>query len=197
MGDSIFEKGVVLDVTQHIEKKGRFSYLSWAWAVQELRKLDHGAKWEIKHFTTDGFNQVPYMDTNAGCFVEVIVTLSNGTSFPQIHPVLDNANKPIEKPNSFQINTSIQRCLTKAIALASGIGLHLYAGEDLLPSGGVDITEEQLDILNKYIEKTGANLANFLKYMKVEELSKIKACDYNRGLKVLKQKERAVKGGKK
>ena len=33
-------------------------------------------------------------------------------------------------PNAFQINTSIQRCLVKAIAL-HGLGLYIYAGEDL------------------------------------------------------------------
>jgi hypothetical protein len=84
--------------------------------------------WEVKHFR-DG--EVPYMETKSGYFVEVVVTLSDGTFFAQIHPVLDNSNKPLTSPNAFQINTSIQRCLVKAIALASGIGLSLYAGEDL------------------------------------------------------------------
>ena len=51
--------------------------------------------------------------------------------FKQVHPVLNHKNKTIENPNAFEINTSIQRCLVKAIALATGIGLHIYAGEDL------------------------------------------------------------------
>ena len=45
-------------------------------------------------------------------------------------------NKPIAKPNAFQINTSIQRALVKAIAL-HGLGLYIYAGEDLPPSGPI------------------------------------------------------------
>ncbi|MGM9458240.1 DUF1071 domain-containing protein, partial [Lacticaseibacillus rhamnosus] len=53
-----------------------------------------------------------------------------GVTLSQVHPVLDNRNKPIEKPNAFQINTSIQRCLAKAIAL-HGLGLYIYQGEDL------------------------------------------------------------------
>jgi hypothetical protein len=45
-------------------------------------------------------------------------------------PVLDHKNKPIENPNSFAVNTSIMRCLAKCIAL-HGLGLYIYAGEDL------------------------------------------------------------------
>jgi hypothetical protein len=44
-----------------------------------------------------------------------------GVRLSQIHPVLDAKNRPIEMPNAFDINTSIQRCLVKAIAL-HGLG---------------------------------------------------------------------------
>ena len=61
----------------------------------------------------------------------------------------DNRNKPLEKPNAFQINTSIQRCLAKAIAL-HGLGLYLFAGEDL-PQ--VDpLNKEQLKQINNLID---------------------------------------------
>jgi hypothetical protein len=113
-----------IDVSEHIEKKGRFSYLSWAWAVDQLRKKHPDATWEVMRF-----NGMPFMQTECGYFVEVAVTV-NGITLSQIHPVLNNQNKPIQKPNSFEINTSIQRCLVKAIAL-HGLGLYIYAGEDL------------------------------------------------------------------
>jgi hypothetical protein len=61
--------------------------------------------------------------------VEVEVTV-DGIALSQIHPVLDNRNQTIEQPNAFQINTSIQRCLAKAIAL-HGLGLYIFRGEDL------------------------------------------------------------------
>jgi len=147
MSESIFEKGLKLDVTKHIEKKGRFSYLSWAWAVQELRKLDPKAEWETMHFKDIDNVRSPYMATEVGYFVEVLVSLSDGTKSQQIHPVLDNSNKTIAKPNAFQINTSIQRCLVKAIALASGIGLHIYAGEDL-PPGDEEPQKKQVSASN-------------------------------------------------
>jgi hypothetical protein len=53
-----------------------------------------------------------------------------GITLSQIHPVLDGKNRPLQVPTSFDINTSIQRCLVKAIAL-HGLGLNIYAGEDL------------------------------------------------------------------
>ncbi|MED1093862.1 DUF1071 domain-containing protein [Bacillus paramycoides] len=113
-----------IDVSKHVEKKGRFSYLSWSWAVDQLLKKHHDATWQVVRF--DG---LPYMKTEVGYFVEVEVTVNNITR-SQIHPVLDNYNKPIAKPTPFQINTSIQRCLAKAIAL-HGLGLYIYSGEDI------------------------------------------------------------------
>src|SRR5674476_555032 len=104
-----------INVSDHIEKKGPFSYLSWPFAVAQLRLADPTAIWEVKRF--DG---LPYLKTEAGYFVEVAVTVQNVT-LSQIHPVLDSKNKPIELPNAFDINTSVQRCLVKAIAL-HGLG---------------------------------------------------------------------------
>lgn len=121
---SIFKTLSEINVNEHVEQKGKFSYLSWAWAVSELRKASPTATWEvIKH------NGLPFCETKTGYFVEVAVTVE-GITLSQIHPVLDNNNKTIPVPNAFQINTSIQRCLVKAIAL-HGLGLYIYAGEDL------------------------------------------------------------------
>lgn len=116
-----------VDVSKHIEKKGKFSYVSWPFAVAELKKRHPDATWEVCRF--DG---APFMATSAGVFVEVSVTV-NGCTLSQIHPVLNAQNRPIAQPNAFDINTSIQRALVKAIAL-HGLGLFVYAGEDL-PEG--------------------------------------------------------------
>lgn len=127
-----------------IEQKGQFDYLSWAHAVHEIAMVHKDFTFEVKHFpqlftrkegeeviyyTLDGVT-VPFNRTSAGYFVEVEVT-AGGVKRTQVHPVLDNRNQPIGKPTSFQINTSIQRALAKAIAL-HGVGLSLYAGEDLV-----------------------------------------------------------------
>ena len=129
-----------VDVTKHIEKKGKFSYLSWAYAVRELKKRHPDATWMVHEYGELG---VPFVATECGYFVKVTVTVE-GVYATQVHPVLDHQNKPILKPNSFQINTSIQRCLAKAIAL-HGLGIHLFAGEDLPPSP--PLNEEQTNQL--------------------------------------------------
>ena len=125
--DNYFTRLNQINVNDHIEKKGQFSYLSWPYAVAQLRLADPTACWEVRRF--DG---LPYLKTEAGYFVEVAVTVQ-GVTLSQIHPVLDGKNRPIFEPTAFDINTSLQRCLVKAIAL-HGLGLYIYAGEDL-PGG--------------------------------------------------------------
>ena len=116
-----------INISDHLEKKGEFSYLSWPYAVAQLRLADAGAFWEVRRF--DG---LPFLKTETGYFVEVAVTVQ-AITLSQIHPVLDGKNRPIFEPTAFDINTSVQRCLVKAIAL-HGLGLYVYAGEDL-PDG--------------------------------------------------------------
>lgn len=123
-----------VDVSKHIEKKGKFSYVSWPFAVAELKKRHPDATWEVCRF-----EGAPYMTTSAGVFVEVAVTVS-GCTLSQIHPVLNGQNRPIAQPNAFDINTSIQRALVKAIAL-HGLGLFVYAGEDLPEPPAFDVEE--------------------------------------------------------
>lgn len=113
-----------INVNEHVEKKGGFSYLSWPYAVAQLRMADATATWEVQRL-----HGLPYLATEAGVFVEVAVTVQ-GIRLSQIHPVLDGRNRPLLAPTAFDINTSLQRCLVKAIAL-HGLGLYVYAGEDL------------------------------------------------------------------
>ena len=137
---NVFKVLSEVNVNENTEKKGKFTYLSWAWAVNELLKHFPTAEWEVKRF--DG---LPYLKTDTGYYVEVEVNI-NGLKRSQIHPVLDNYNKPIMKPNCFQINTSIQRCLAKAISL-HGLGLYIYAGEDL-----PNIDKEENNLKLKYFQ---------------------------------------------
>jgi len=130
---SKYETLAALDFGAHVETKGKFSYISWAWAVDQMSRICPGWTWEVKRFPTmsNPEIQVPYMETPLGFFVEVEVTV-DGLSRSQIHPILNHQNKPVPKPNPFDVNTSIQRCLVKAIGL-HGLGLYIYAGEDLPP----------------------------------------------------------------
>lgn len=185
-GTNYFAQLAKIDVSEHIEKKGEFSYLSWAWAVDRLRKVYPDAIWEVKRF-----NGVPYLKTDCGYFVEVAVTVA-GVTLSQIHPVLDTRNRPIAEPNAFEINTSIQRCLVKAIAL-HGLGLYVYAGEDL-PEGAEPAklsVQQQVD-LQKLIEEVGADMPKFLEYFKVEKLADLPVAEYQRAINALKKKRKAA-----
>ncbi len=113
-----------IDVSDFTEKKGQFSYLSWADAVNVLLKHFPEATWSVVK-NSEG---LPYTNSPAGCFVEVEVTI-DGVSRSQIHPILDHRNKTVKEPDAFQVNTSIQRALAKAISL-HGLGLYIYRGED-------------------------------------------------------------------
>lgn len=116
-----------VDVNKYVEKKNSFSYLSWAWAWSILKDHYPDATYH-KHI----FNGLPFMlDPNGYGYVQVTVSVpSLDSSCTEIMPVLNHANKPIQNPDSFEVNKSLQRCLAKAIA-ALGLGAYLFQGEDL------------------------------------------------------------------
>ena len=146
---NVFETLNKVDVSEHMEKKGQFNYLSWAHAVRELLKVCPTATWEVHLFDRGDGTKQPFMSDDTGCYVQVSVDVDSVIR-TQIHPVLDNRNQTIKTPNAFQVNTSIQRCLAKAIAL-HGLGLYLFAGEDLPEAD--ELTKTQADTIIKLAEK--------------------------------------------
>ncbi len=108
-----------IDVSEHLEKKGKFNYISWSWAVDTLLQQDPTATWEYKE-------PVQFGET---LMVFCSVTAFGKTMTAQL-PVLDFSNKAMKNPDAMAVNTAMQRCLAKAIAL-HGIGLYIYSGEDL------------------------------------------------------------------
>ena len=141
---SVFETLSAVDVSAYIEKKGKFNYLSWSDAVTELLRAYPEATWSV----INDVNGLPYITAPNGCFVTVEVIVE-GISRTQVHPVLDFRNNAIPEPNPMQINTSIQRCLAKAISL-QGLGLHVYRGEDINPDVDVkkQISPEPINFAN-------------------------------------------------
>ena len=146
---NVFEILNKVDVSEHMEKKGQFNYLSWAHAVRELLKVCPTATWEVHLFDNQDGTKQPYMKNGTGSYVQVSVDVE-GIIRTQLHPVLDTRNQPIDSPNAFQVNTSVQRCLAKAIAL-HGLGLYLFAGEDLPEAD--ELTKKQIDTIIKLAEK--------------------------------------------
>ncbi len=185
-----------INVSEHLEKKGEFSYLSWPFAVAQLRLADPTAIWEVRRF--DG---LPFLKTETGYFVEVAVVVQ-GITLSQIHPVLDGKNRPIFEPTAFDINTSIQRCLVKAIAL-HGLGLYVYAGEDL-PGGDAQpqqpkvtplrqtrtITPNQQRYLTRLLDEAGWETKGLLDYFGIDNVEDLPMSEFDRALKALQGSKR-------
>lgn len=120
------------NVNNHTEKKGNLTYLSWAWAWAEALKADEDATYKVEMF-----GDKCYMDINGTAMVFVTVTMFRKPVTCQL-PVMDFRNKAILNPDAFAVNTAIMRCMTKALSL-HGLGLYIYAGEDLPEGEGSDI----------------------------------------------------------
>lgn len=124
---SVYTTLSAVDVGEKIEKKGRLSYLSWAWAWGELKKRYPDAKSKV-YEREDGR---PYWDDGRTCWVKCSVTVE-GEEIIEYLPIMNarNLSIPLKEVTSMEVNKSIQRCVTKAIA-RHGLGLYIYAGEDL------------------------------------------------------------------
>lgn len=124
---SVFAVLNAINVNEHTEKKGNLTYLSWAWAWAEVKKNYPDASYTI-YENRDGLN---YHTDGRTCWVKTGVTI-NGQEHIEYLPVMDMRNNsiPLERVTSFDVNKAIQRSLTKAAA-RHGLGLYIYAGEDL------------------------------------------------------------------
>lgn len=151
--NGVFQKLNAINVNEHTEKKNGLTYLSWAWAWAEVKKQYPSAEYEVKKF--DG---KPFLyDENLGYLVMTSMTIE-GLTHEMWLPVMDNTNKAmksekysyktkygekeVEPATMFDINTAIMRCLVKNIAMF-GLGLYIYAGEDLPQDEKEDKKEEK------------------------------------------------------
>lgn len=182
-----FEKLYEINVSDKVEKKNGLSYLSWAWAWGEIKKLYPLANYKI-YETENGVN---YWNDGKTCWVKTGVTV-NDIEHIEYLPVMDFKNKSIllDQITSFDVNKAIQRSLTKALA-RHGLGLYIYAGEDL-PEGEdpsekkndkapaekaqIKATAKQIETLKSLVptEEIPAML-EFFKVEKIEDLTVVQA----------------------
>ena len=155
---SMFDKLYKTNVNDHVEEKGKFSYLSWAYAWAEVKKLYPKAMYKIKQF---GENQLPYIyDDKTGYMVFTEVTIEDLT-YTMWLPVMDNYNRAMKNPTMSDINKALMRCLVKNLAMF-GLGLYIYAGEDLPEDDFLDECTGNENIVSivkelKNMEQTLAN----------------------------------------
>lgn len=137
-----FEEIAAINVNEHTEKKNGLTYLSWAWAWAEFCKIHPDATYKVYKDESG----LPYVfDPNTGfmCYVEVT---AGDITHEMWLPVMDSANNAmkaepyvkktkykeftVEAATMFDINKTIMRCLVKCLAMF-GLGIYIYAGEDL------------------------------------------------------------------
>ena len=120
-----FETLSKIDVSEKISQKGKFDYLSWTYAVEEMTKVCPDWTYEI-----ECFNNLPYVyDEKTGYMVFTNIT-AFGIKKKMWLPVMDFQNKAKKNADIIDINKTIMRCLVKNIAMF-GLGLYIFAGEDL------------------------------------------------------------------
>lgn len=136
---TVFETLNSINVNEHTEKKGNLTYLSWAWAWAECKKAFPTAQYTV-YENERGWN---YFTDGKTCWVKTGVTIEEQEHIEYL-PVMDFKNKsiPLENVTSFDVNKTIQRSLTKALA-RHGLGLYIYAGEDLPEESPEQIAERQ------------------------------------------------------
>ena len=128
-----------VNVNEKTEKKNGLTYLSWAWAWAEVKKRFPNATYAI-YENAQGWN---YHTDGRTAWVKTGVSI-NGIEHIEELPVMDYKNKsiPLNAITSFDVNKAIQRSLTKAAA-RHGLGLYIYAGEDLPESPETEEAKEE------------------------------------------------------
>ena len=186
---SVFDKLSAVKVAEKVEKKGQLSYLSWAHAWAYAKKLYPTLRRTV-YETEDGMN---YFTDGNTAWVKVGVEI-NGVEYIDYLPIMNTSGRPrsikLDQITSFDVNTSIQRSTVKALAL-HGLGLSVYAGEDLIDANPVvtnkplinlEIEDENWQkVLTWIIENKEQGLKNLIKTLSkkynvrptiVDELSK-------------------------
>ena len=156
-----------LNVNDKVEKKNDLTYLSWANAWAEFKKIYPSAKYQIYKNPETG---LPYVESELGIMVYTEVTADDLT-YQMWLPVMNGANQAmlthpqdyktknasfkyatkgndgiyrdrygnvqeewktvhVDAATMFDVNKAIMRCLVKNLSMY-GLGLYLYAGEDL------------------------------------------------------------------
>ena len=159
---SVFEVLNAIDCNEHVEKKNDISYLSWAWAWQIVKKNYPDAFYTIYENASGLF----YHTDGKTCWVKTGVTI-NGLEHIEYLPVMDFKNKsiPLNAVTSFDVNKAIQRSLTKAVA-RHGLGLYIYAGEDLPEEAKMQKAEKESAIEEQAVNEMMAATSN-------EEIKKV------------------------
>jgi hypothetical protein len=123
---------------------------------------------EANYTIYEDANGIPYFTDGKTCWVKTGVTI-NGLEHIEYLPIMDFKNQsiPLERVTSMDMNKTIQRSLTKACA-RHGLGLYIYAGEDLPEGAEEQPTPQPSQAVQKRREAAGRGRPQQPKYTPVE-----------------------------
>lgn len=160
-----------INVSDKTEKKNGLTYLSWAYAWGEIKKLHPTANYIIYERETE-YGPVNYFTDGKTAWVKTGVIIEEIEHIEEL-PVMDFKNRsiPLETITSFDVNKTIQRSLTKAVA-RHGLGLYIYAGEDLPEEEtSKKADEEQIKRIKELVPEN--NMKALTTYYKIDKLEDI------------------------
>ena len=174
-----------VNVNDHIEKKGQLSYLSWTWAWSKLKSAYPE--------TYISFKNVRHK--NDSMTVECFINIHDGEEVCSGYgwlPVMDNRNRAVIDPDARAISDARMRCLVKTIAMTTGLGLYIYAGEDI-PQAEKDALNQPIDKaqsqqLNEMIDYSGTDVAKFLGFYKIQSVSELPKSHFEQAYNMLGKK---------
>ena len=182
-----------INVNDKTEAKNNLTYLSWAFAWGELKKKHPMATYTIY----EDEHGRPYFTDGRTCWVKTGVTVPVGEEkieHIEYLPIMNYRNEaiPADKVTSTDMNKTIQRSLTKAVA-RHGLGLYIYSGEDLPEAEKEErekpITEKEAMILSNTL--TPEQIEWVRKKYNVKKLAELNATQYGELMRTINDRENA------
>ena len=160
-----------INVNEHTEKKGKFTYLGWNFAISTIMEHYPDVTYDFLHYTdSNGMVKDYIISPDGSCSVECFVSIGEHTKKMWL-AVTDFNNRPIKNPSCVDISNTKMRCLTKCIASGFGLGFYIYKGEGLPQEDTPEFyTEEQKAKFDEYKDH---KVFDGLRQNKKQELSKL------------------------
>jgi len=138
----IFATLSAIDTKDKVKEKNGLKYLPWSAAIKLVKDIYPDTHINVVPQIVDAEtgNTRPWHDDGKTGWVEVEVTINcdeegnEETCYAkEMLAIMDFKNKaiPAENITSVDANKSIKRCMVKAFAIATGLGVHIYSGEEL------------------------------------------------------------------
>ena len=195
---SVFETLNAINVNDKTEKKNGLTFLAWAFAWGEVKKIYPDSTYTIYETTNPQGYVCNYFTDGRTCWVKTGVTIEGLEHIEEL-PVMDYRNNsiPLEKVTSFDVNKAIQRSLTKAVA-RHGLGLYIYAGEDL-PDGEEEAKVDQkiisviVETATRYAKMKNGDPDELLKYyLNKYKVQSIEDLTYKNGIAISRELSKLI-----